>query len=270
MRTLQSADGTTIAHQATGEGPALVLVVGAACDSSTTAGLTALLRSSHTVHEYDRRGRGASTDTPPYDVQREVEDLAAVLAATGEVPFVAGHSSGGQIALEAAAQGVPMRKLLAYEPPYVAEEDGSGGSEDLLAELRRRVAAGDRDGAVAAFFEGVGMPPEAIAGFRGSPGWHHVRDMAPTLVYDTTLGNGGVVPRERLARVGVPTLVAAGGDSPPWAARAAAAVAAAVPGAAWRVVPGQGHGLADEAFAPLLREWFAPVPSPSTPEEVPA
>ena len=123
MQTLTTTDGTTIAYQATGAGPALVLVVGAFCDRSTTEGLAALLADSFTVYEYDRRGRGDSGDTAPYDVQREVEDLAAVVAATGETPYVYGHSSGAVIALEAAASGVPMRALVAYEPPYTAEDD---------------------------------------------------------------------------------------------------------------------------------------------------
>src|SRR5207237_10574922 len=128
-------DGRPIAPRATGPGPPVGLVVGAFCDSTTTADLTELLADTFTVHEYDRRGRGDSGDTAPYDVAREVADLAAVIAAAGDVPYVYGHSSGAALALETAATGVPMRGLVVYEAPYTAEEDGSGGSEELLEKL---------------------------------------------------------------------------------------------------------------------------------------
>jgi pimeloyl-ACP methyl ester carboxylesterase len=255
-QTLTSPDGTTIAHQATGTGPALVLVVGAFCDRTTTADLTALLADAFTVHEYDRRGRGASSDTAPYDAHREIEDLAAVIAATGEAPFLYGHSSGAMIALETAASGAPVRALAGYEPPYTAEGDPDGGSTELLERVRALVEAGDRDGAAAAFLAGTGAPAEVVAGIRSGPGWAWMCRLAPTLVYDLTLANGGRVPVERLARIDVPTLLLTGGDTPPWAARAAAAVVAAVPGARQRVVAGQGHGVAAPAVAPVLREFF--------------
>jgi pimeloyl-ACP methyl ester carboxylesterase len=257
VETLTSPDGTTIAYQVTGTGPALVLVVGAFCDRSTTAGLTALLADAFTVYEYDRRGRGASSDTAPYAAQREVADLSAVLAATGESPFVYGHSSGAVIALETAARGTPMRGLVVYEPPYTAGDDPGGGSAELLERVRALVAAGDRDGAAAAFVAATGAPAEVVAMLRTGPGWPRMCAFAPTLVYDLTLLDGGRVPVERLARIDVPTLVVAGGDSPPWAGRSAAAVVAAVPGARQSVVAGQGHGVSATAVAPLLRKAFA-------------
>jgi pimeloyl-ACP methyl ester carboxylesterase len=257
VQTLTTTDGTTIAYQATGSGPALVLVVGAFCDRSTTEGLAALLADSFTVHEYDRRGRGDSGDTSPYDVQREVEDLAAVVAATGGTPYVYGHSSGAVIALEAAASGVPMRALVAYEPPYTAEDDGSGGSAELCARVRELVVAGDLDGAGAAFLTATGMSPDVVAMVQSGPYWPRMRSLAPALVYDLTVCNGGVLPVQRLSRIGVPTLVLSGGASPPWAGRAAAAVAAAVPGARRSVIPDQDHALAHEAIAPVLRELLA-------------
>jgi pimeloyl-ACP methyl ester carboxylesterase len=256
VETLTAPDGTTIAYQVTGTGPALVLVVGAFCDRTSTADLTALLADDHTVYEYDRRGRGASGDTGPYAPQREVEDLTALIAATGGTPYVYGHSSGGIIALEAAAAGAPMRALVVYEPPWTAEDDGSGGSDELLAEVRGLVDAGDRDGAAAAFARATGAPAEVVEMMRRGPGWPRMVELAPTLVHDLTLGNGGRVPVERLGRVAVPTVALAGGVSPPWAARAAGAVAAAVPGARQSVVPGQHHGIPGAAVAPVLRELF--------------
>lgn len=256
MQTVTTPDGTTIAYQVTGDGPALVLVVGAFCDRSTTADLAALLADAFTVVEYDRRGRGGSGDTAPYVPQREIEDLTAVLAATGGTPFVYGHSSGAVIALEAAAAGAPMRALVGYEPPYTAEDDPSGGSAELLERVRALVGAGDRDGAAAAFLEGAGAPAEVVAMMRTGPGWPRMCELAPTLVYDLSLTDGGRVPGERLRHVDVPTLLLAGGDSPPWAARSTAAVAAVVPGARQAVVAGQGHGVAAAAVAPVLREAF--------------
>lgn len=256
MQTLTTPDGTTIVYQVTGSGPALVLVVGAFCDRSSTAGLGELLAGSFTVHEYDRRGRGASTDTAPYAPEREVEDLAAVIAATGDVPYVYGHSSGAVIALEAAAAAVPMRALVAYEPPYTAEDDGSGGSDELLGRVRELVAAGNSDGAAAAFLAGAGAPAQVVEMIRNGPGWPRMCELAPTLVYDLTLTSGGLVPAQRLARIAVPTLVLAGGASPAWAGRSAAAVVAAVPGARQSVIAGQDHGVSADAVAPVLREFF--------------
>jgi pimeloyl-ACP methyl ester carboxylesterase len=256
METLTSPDGTSIAYQVTGTGPPLVLVVGAFCDRNTTADLTALLSDAFTVFEYDRRGRGASGDIAPYSAEREVEDLAAVCAATGGAPYVYGHSSGGELALEAAAAGVPVRALVVYEPPYSAEGDPDGGSADLLEQVRARVADGDRDGAAAAFLRGAGAPDTVIEMMRNGPGWAHMCELAPTLVYDLTLSNGGLVPVERFSRIGVPTMALAGGASPPWAARSASAVVAAVPGARQAVVAGEHHGVAATAVAPVIREAF--------------
>jgi pimeloyl-ACP methyl ester carboxylesterase len=256
VETVTSPDGTDIAYQVSGTGPPLVLVVGAFCDRNTTADLAALLADAFTVVEYDRRGRGASGDTAPYAPEREVEDLAALLAVAGGTPYVYGHSSGGVIALEAAAAGVPMRALVAYEPPYSAEGDPAGGSDDLLERVRGRVAVGDRDGAAAAFLGGAGAPDEVVAMMRSSPGWPHMCELAPTLVYDLTLTNGGLVPVQRLSGIGVPALVLSGGASPPWAERAAAAVIAAVPGARRAVVAGAHHSVGAADVAPVLREVF--------------
>lgn len=251
----ESTDGTPIAYQRTGSGPALVLVVGAFCDRTTTATLTPLLAPHFTVFEYDRRGRGDSGAGGEYAVEREVEDLAAVMRAAGGSAFAFGHSSGAVLALEAAARRVPITRLALYEPPYTAPA-GSDGSDELLDAVRDRLAADDPDGAAAAFMRGSGAPPEAVEGARQSPWWLRMRALAPTLVHDLVLCNRGVVPRDRLAQIAVPTLAISGGDSPPWAARACDDVAAAVPGARTRVLPGQTHGAADDVLVPVLVDWF--------------
>lgn len=258
----ESSDGTPIAYQRTGTGPALVLVVGAFCDRTTTATLTPLLAPSFTVFEYDRRGRGDSGSGGPYAVEQEIDDLAAVVRAAGGEAFAYGHSSGAVLALEAVASSVPLTRLALYEPPYTAPP-GSNGSDDLLDAVRDRLAADDPDGAAAAFMRGSGAPPDAVEGARQSPWWPRMRALAPTLVHDLTLCNRGVVPRERLSRIGVPTLAVSGGASPEWAARACADVAAALPDGRTAVLEGQTHGAAGDVVAPLLVEWFLSRPEVS-------
>jgi pimeloyl-ACP methyl ester carboxylesterase len=256
--SVQSTDGTAIAYQRSGEGPALILAVGAFCDRSSTADLTPLLAPHFTVYEYDRRGRGSSGDSPDYSIDREVDDLAALVAEAGGAALVYGHSSGAALALEAAARGVPITGLVAYEPPYTAMDDGSGGSTELLEGVRARIAAGDRDGAASLFLQGAGTPAEVLPMIRQSPGWPRMLELASGLVYDLTLCNGGVVPRERLARIGVPAVAVSGGASGEWASRAGAAVADAVPGARHLVLDGQTHAVAHDAIAPLLLGAFRP------------
>ena len=255
METTRSTDGTSIAYQRTGTGPALVLVVGAFCDRMTTAELAPLLAPRFTVYEYDRRGRGDSGGGGEYAVEREVEDLAAVVDAAGGSACAYGHSSGGILALEAAARGVPLTRLAVYEPPYTAPEDGEP-SYELLEAVQKRLADDDPDGAAEAFMAGSGAPPEAIAGARRGPYWPRMRALAPTLVHDLTLSDGGTVPRERLARVAVPVLALAGGASAEWAQRACRRVVDAVPDGRAAVLDGQTHGVAAEAVAPLLVDWF--------------
>jgi pimeloyl-ACP methyl ester carboxylesterase len=256
VETVVSTDGTPIAYQHSGEGPALVLVVGAFCDRSTTADLTPLLAPHATVYEYDRRGRGSSGDSPEYSIEREVDDLAALISVAGGSALVYGHSSGAALALEAAARGVPITGVVAYEPPYTSTADGTGGSTELLEGVRACIAAGDRDGAASLFLQGAGTPAEVLPMIRQSPGWPHMLELAPALVYDLALCNGGVVPRERLARIGGPTVAVSGGASPDWAARAGAAIADAVPGARHVVLEGQTHAVAHAAIAPLLLDAF--------------
>jgi pimeloyl-ACP methyl ester carboxylesterase len=255
VQTLHAPDGTTIAYETTGTGPPLVLVMGALCDRMSTATLTPLLADAFTVYEYDRRGRGASTEIGAYSVERELDDLAALLDVSGPA-FVFGHSSGGALALEAAARGVEMAGLAVYEPPYTAGDDGSGASTEMLDRIRHRLDAGDPDGAVAAFIEGTGAPADMVAGMRNQPFWPRMAQLAPTLPYDLTLTNGGRVPRERLSRIAVATVAISGGNSAEWAARSCAAIVDAVPGARQEVLDGQDHGVADDVLARWLREHF--------------
>lgn len=254
MEIATSADGTGIAFDRTGDGPALVLVGGALSTRGAAAGIAAHLAARFTVVSYDRRGRGDSGDTPPYAVSREVEDLAGVMEATG-AHAVYGHSSGAIVALEATVAGVPVHRLAVYEPPYILE-----GTRSRTSGLDGRVAAlvdeGRRGDAVKLFLsEAVQLPDEVVAGAAASPAWPSMEAIAPTLVYDLTLAGDNLIP-ERLSSVAVPVLAVDGGDSAEWMRAAVAAVAATIPGCRYVTLPGQGHGAADAALAPVLAEFF--------------
>jgi pimeloyl-ACP methyl ester carboxylesterase len=248
---VRSGDGTEIVFDRSGEGPPLVLVMGAFHDRSSTGALAAALADAFTVYEYDRRGRGESGDTSPYSVEREIEDLAAVINAAGEPVFVFGHSSGAALALEAAARGVPIRALVVHEPPYT-----EGPSTEFAARLEELVREGRRFDAAAAFLELTGVPASVIEQIKQGAHWAHLERFAPTLSCEIRLCNNGSVPIERLVKVAVPTLALAGENSPPWANEAARAIAEALPDGHARVLEGQGHAVADDVLADVLTGFF--------------
>lgn len=256
MQHVVSTDGTPIAVERTGTGPALVVVMGAFCDRTTTAGLTPLLADRFTVLEYDRRGRGDSGNTEPYAIEREVEDLAAVIDAAGGSALVYGHSSGAAIGLEAAAAGLPIRRLAVFEPPYTGEEvdDGSG---TMLSRITGALGEDDPDLAAEFFMRGVGTPDAVITMMKAGPGWARMRGLAPTLPYDLILSAHGSALVPRLASVSVPTLAMAGGASLPWAVEGAEKLAATMPNVRAVILPGQSHGPADDLVAAALGEFFA-------------
>jgi pimeloyl-ACP methyl ester carboxylesterase len=251
-----SRDGTRIAFERAGAGPALVLVDGALCFRSfgPMAPLAELLAPDFTVYRYDRRGRGASGDTAPYAVAREVEDLEAVIAEAGSAAYVFGMSSGAVLALEAAASGLPITRLALYEPPLSVD---AGEPSDFAERIEELVVAGRNGDAVAFFMTSAGVPEEAVTAMRSDATWPLFESVAPTLVYDNAVLGDGMVPYERAAQLTVPTLVANGGDSPEFFQRAAAATAEAIPGARHRTLTGQSWGqVAPAALAPVLREFF--------------
>jgi pimeloyl-ACP methyl ester carboxylesterase len=260
FQTVASTDGTTIAVEKTGGGPPVILIGGAFNDRSTVAGLAAVLASDFTAVTYDRRGRGDSGDSANYAVEREVEDLAAVIAHVGGTAGVFGHSSGAALALEAAQRGVGIGKLAAYEPTYVIDGTRPRPAADLADQLRALIAADDRDQAAALFLaENAGMPPEVIEGMRGSGMWGWFTGLAHTLPYDVAVcGPGMVLPAGRLAAITIPVLAIGGGASPSWLPAAARAVADAIPGARYVTLDGQDHGVLNQpdALRPLLTEFF--------------
>jgi pimeloyl-ACP methyl ester carboxylesterase len=253
LEFVTSADGTPIAYVRDGRGPALVIVTGAFQDRRSSAPLAAGLRGRFTIHRFDRRGRGDSGDTPPWDVAREVEDLAAVIAVTGETPFVYGHSSGAALAIEAAAAQVPMQRLFAYEPPYTGPRDVHASQRERLDAL---VAAGEIDGAVELFLRGAGTPPGVLARLRASPGWAQMLALGHVLPYDVGLTNGGELPIDRVQRIAIPVIGAAGGLSPDWAHVAADALAAVAPQGQSLLVEGQTHGATAASLLPHLTAFF--------------
>jgi pimeloyl-ACP methyl ester carboxylesterase len=260
MNQVMSKDGTVIAFDRSGQGPALILVGGAfqyrAIDPPT-AQLAALLAQQFTVFHYDRRGRGESGDTPPYAVEREIEDLAALIHEAGGQAAVFGMSSGGVLALDAAAGGLAITKLAVYELPYNSgDEDARQAAERYTQQLTALLAEGRRGDAVALAMTTWGAPAEAIAGMRQTPIWPLFEAVAPTLAYDNAIMGDGSVPTERLASITVPTLVMDGGASPAFMHNAAQAAAHALPNAKGRTLEGQTHDVAPQVLAPVLVEFF--------------
>jgi pimeloyl-ACP methyl ester carboxylesterase len=258
--TVTSADGTLIAIEKKGQGPPVILVGGAFNDRYTVAGLAVVLAPDFTAVAYDRRGRGDSGDSPDYAVEREIEDLAAVIAHAGGPAGVFGHSSGAVLALEAAQHGVGISKLAAYEPTYVIEGIRPRPPGDLAGRLRAQIDAGHRDQAAALFLaENAGMPAEVIESMRGSQMWGWFTGLAHTLPYDTVVcGPGMMLPAGRFADITLPVLAIGGGASPPWLPAAARAVADAIPGARYVTLDGQDHGVLNQpdALRPLLTGYF--------------
>ncbi len=253
-----SKDGTQITYDRLGFGPPLVVVAGALGlrKSSFVRPWVKALAEYFTVYNYDRRGRGDSGDATPYTVRREIDDLAALAKEAGGAPFVWGISSGAALALEAAAAGVPMAKLAAYEPPYMVGDVAGRPDPDYEARVRTLIAQGRRDDAVKYFMRTVGVPKFFIVLMRLFPFWKDMRAVAHTLPYDAAVMGGFTLPAERLARIRVPTVVMSGEKSPPALRTGASATAKAIPGAQLRVLPKQSHGIKAAALAAALRAAF--------------
>jgi len=258
MSTLTSPDGTSIAYSRTGTGPAVVLVDGAMCyrGAGPMDAMAAQLQDSFTVYTYDRRGRGESSDTLPYDVQREVEDLRALIAVAGGTAGVYAMSSGGALALATAAVEPGVTRLALYEPPYIAEAGEHDRVGAYTSGLTAALADNRRGDAIALFMTFVGIPEPVVTGMRAQPGWDRFEAIAPTLAYDNAQMTGSLVPRASLATITVPTAVVTGGGSPEILQVAGKAVADALRNGVHAVLDGQTHDVDAAALAPVLREHF--------------
>ncbi|MDQ5825349.1 MAG: alpha/beta hydrolase [Chloroflexota bacterium] len=258
MKRVTSRDGTVITFDHLGEGPAVILVSGGSVDKGSNAGLAELLASDFTVYNYDRRGRGESGDTQPYAVEREVEDIEALIKEAGGSAFLYGSSSGAALALEAAASGLPITKLALWEPPYILDGDRPLPPADLASTYTELVSAGRRGDAVEYFMtKVVGLPAEFAAQARNAPWWPAQEALAHTLAYDATIMGDNSLPVERATSLTMPTLVMDGGASFEWIRDTAQALADILPNGRRRTLEGQTHDVAPQAMAPVLVEFFA-------------
>jgi hypothetical protein len=267
MNTVTSADGTPIALHRAGSGPVVVLVGGGLDDGTENAPLAAALAEQCTVINYARRGRAPSGDTQPYAVERELDDIAALVAHVDAPVCLFGASSGGGLALEAAAAGLPVARVAVYDVPYCISDAMQRRADDYVAQLGPALAEGRHGDALELFMQLAGSGPEVIAAARAAAFWPGLEDLAPTLAYDAACMRGYRLPAARLAAVTAPTLVidggrSAGGDEgmaglpPDFFAQAADAVAAAVPAATRVTLDSQGHVADPAVLAPVLLEFF--------------
>lgn len=263
MNRVTSQDGTSIAYDRRGAGPAVILVGGGLDDGTENAALVPELAQHFTVYNYARRGRGDSGDTLPYGVDREIEDIEALIAKAGGSAHLYGVSSGGALVLEAAAAGVTVDRLAVYEVPYGMTPRWP----EYVDKLEKLLAADRRDDALEHFMRSAGSSKEDTAGAKGSPFWPSMWTVAHTLAYDAACLGNGTAPASRLAKITRPALVLTGGLSPEFQPgmsgmaadifeQAADAIAAALPHAQRLTIGGQGHVADPKAVAPLLTRFY--------------
>ena len=261
MQTVTSNDGTTIAFDRSGAGPAIILVGGALSERSAGIPLATRLAPHFTVYAYDRRGRGDSGDTQPYAVEREIEDIAALIREAGGSAFVFGMSSGAALALEAANHGLAITKLALYEPPFIVDDARKPIPADYVTQLGELARSGRRGEAVEYFMaNAVEVPADMVAQMRQSPMWPAMEALAHTLAYDGAIMgdnmSGKPLSPGQWADVTIPTLVMDGGVSPVWMHNAAQAVAAILPNARRLTLEGQTHAVDPDVLAPALQAFF--------------
>lgn len=275
METVVSKDGTTIAYDRAGDGPTLIMVPGATSAREVNGPPDPDLARSFTVISYDRRGRGDSGDTPPYALEREIEDIEALIDANGGSALLFGHSSGAVLALRAAAAGLPVTRLAVYEPPFIVNDARPGIPDDYVDTLNTLLAEGKREEAVVYFSTvAVGIPEEFLDQMRQGPYWDHSVKVAHTIPYDAmVMGetmSGKPLSPEPWSSISIPTLVMTGGASFPWIHDSAAALMEHLPNAEYRQLEGQDHGVAEDVLNPILAEFFLGEPARTEVGEVAA
>jgi pimeloyl-ACP methyl ester carboxylesterase len=257
MASVASVDGTTIDYDIAGSGPVIVFVAGVFNLRDTLAPLAAVLKADHTVLTYDRRGRGESGDTAPYSIEREVEDLQALIELAGGSASVFGFSSGAILALKAVADGVAVKRLYLYEPPFRFDENQPAPPADLPAHLQGLLDGGDPGAVVATFqVESVGLPEEVVNDIRRSAMWSQLEAMAQSVVYDAIITTDLQRPTAAMTAVSTPTLVLQGDPTWPLLAAAAAGIAGRLPNATHRMLPVKAvHGIDPGGTAAAIREF---------------
>lgn len=268
-RTVRSRDGTTLAYDIYGSGPALIYITGASCfrsffpivqDAKAFAG-------KYRVYSYDRRGRGDSSDASPYAVEREVEDIEALIDLAGGSASLYGHSSGAVLALEAALRlGGKVERVVLYDPPYVHDEAERVRYGILSRRVNELLGEGKNAHAMTTFLKGIGMPRLFVSFLRLMPGWRTMVALAPTLAYDILLTRD-LPPLERARRVTVPVQVIVGEKSPARIQHVGGQLAEAIPGATFIRLPGQGHMVSAKALLPVLASFLNSHPQ-SQPVEI--
>lgn len=280
MLTVASRDRTTLAFERHGDGPAVILVNGALGDRKLDrrfklmSGLAERLSPNYTVIDYDRRGRGDSGEAGPFAVEREIEDIAALIAAAGGRASLFGFSSGGALALRAAGAGIGVERVAVYEAPFVVDPADKRPPADYGERLDRLIVAGDRSGAVKHFMrKAMRMPAPIVAAMRLTPMWQDMKANALTLGYDwAALGEhnmqGAPLRPDEWASVTVPALVVYGGKSPSNLQKGSRALAEVLPTAELRVLDGVGHRLKVDVLAPVLSEFLAEPAARSSDEDM--
>jgi pimeloyl-ACP methyl ester carboxylesterase len=275
VNTVRSKDGTRIAYDRTGDGPVVILVGGAMSyrKFKKMEEVAELLSEHCTVINYDRRGRGDSDEVKPFAVQREVEDIAALIDAAGGRASLWGWSSGGALALRAAGASIGVQRLAVYEVPFMVDRAGKLPTPDYADRLDELVAAGNRSGAAQHFMRNaIGMPAAFVMAMRLMPMWKGLKSVAHTLPYDwAALGNhnmyGAPLDAQEWASVTVPTLVAYGEKSPAELQKGSRALAAILPNVQLRVLEGQNHNVSIPALVPVLETFFTAAQAPTKSRE---
>jgi pimeloyl-ACP methyl ester carboxylesterase len=264
MAVVTSRDGTKIGYSVTGSGPAVVLVDGAMCwrASGPATPLAEQLKDRFTVYTYDRRGRGESTDTKPYEIQREVEDLQAVIAAAGGSVMLYAISSGVALALETANQTPGVTKMVLYEAPFIVDQTRKLIDRSYVATMDRLVAEGRGAEAIKHFMRnGVGIPAIFVFMMQVTGVMKKMAPVAPTLPYDTALTapfqGGKPLPPKSWPNVTMPVLDIGGGKSDAWMQNAQVAISKVLPNARHQTLPGQNHMVSPTAIAPMIKDFFA-------------
>ena len=257
METVVSADGTVIAFDRFGGGPPVIMAAGAFNTRTATEPLARALEQRFTVLNYDRRGRGDSGDTPPYAVDREIDDLGALITAAGESASVFGYSSGAILALKAAAAGLAITHLILYEPPFRPDDSYPPPPADLAEQVAGLVAAGRRGEAVELYqTKAIGIPEDVVAQMRHAPFRPGLEAIAHTLAYDAMICGDMSLPAGLLASVATPALVVCGEQSPSMLQAAARAVAQTLPNGRLSSLAGQTHDISPQATAPVIADFL--------------
>lgn len=260
MKLANSADGTAIAFDRLGVGPPVIVVGGAICDRARTRPLAERMSQQFTVFNYDRRGRGNSGNTVPYAVDRELEDLAAVIEQAGGTAAVYGHSSGATLVLRASAAGLPISKAVLHDPPFTPDTDDANSVSQAYAQGLATLLEANRNGdALALFMELVGTPPAVVQQMRTQPWWSAAAELAPTLAHDSAVMDhrgGSSIPVDILSAATTPTMVVCGGANAAWMLGTNQQLADALPNSRYWELTGQNHQVDPDIVVPVVEEFF--------------